>query len=655
MVNNLSLQTILRLVGLLGLLLVLQLFPYEQAVAQTACYEDERGRIVTRRRPGYKRVVCPGEASQAEGAEAGAEPVAPSDLMGPMGTGVLQGNQPDGYERRRNEVSPVPRVTVANDCRITEANPGCMDSLVLTAIPDRWRIVDALPGYQMRWWDPYNRNTIKGDKPVLENLFGKEWFFNVTAVSDTFYESREVVTPVGGSSTSDSGDLDVIGDPSQTFVNQNIAAEFVLYKGDTVFRPPDWEIRVIPVVNWSYLAVSENQVVDVDASEGKYRMDNDIALQAAFVDKHLRNVSDRFDFDSIRVGIQPFSSDFRGFLFQDNQPGVRLFGTRGNNRYQYNLAWFQRLEKDVNSGLNKLSPGTRDDDVFVANIYLQDKPLLGFFSQFSVLYNRNREGDKSYFDKNGFIQRPASLGLEIASDYDVTYLGFSGDGHFGRLNLTTSAYYAIGDMDSGKFQREKEDIRAGFFATEAGVDFDWFRTRFSFLYASGDDDPFDDEANGFDSVFENPQFAGADTSYWIRQSIPLVGGGRVALSQRNGILPSMRSSKEVGQSNFTNPGIWLYGAGADMDLLPELRLSANWNYLRFDKTAVLEVARNQGSIDDEIGHDVSLSLTYRPNTTQNFVIRAAYAVLMAGDGYEDLYGDQDDDPFYFMLNAVLTY
>ncbi len=54
----------------------------------------------------------------------------------------------------------------------------------------------------------------------------------------------------------------------------------------------------------------------------------------------------------MRVGIQPFQSDFRGFLFQDSQLGVRLFGNRDNNRWQYNLAWFRRLEKDTNSGLN---------------------------------------------------------------------------------------------------------------------------------------------------------------------------------------------------------------------------------------------------------------------------------------------------------------
>jgi hypothetical protein len=49
--------------------------------------------------------------------------------------------------------------------------------------------------------------------------------------------------------------------------------------------------------------------------------------------------------------------------------------------------------------------------------------------------------------------------------------------------------------------------------------------------------------------------------------VPLVGGGRVALSGRNGVLPALRSSKEQGQSNFTNPGMWLAGVGADFDVI----------------------------------------------------------------------------------------
>ena len=257
------------------------------------------------------------------------------------------------------------------------------------------------------------------------------------------------------------------------------------------------------------------------------------------------------------------------------------------------------------------------------------------------------------FDENGFIQRPASLGQERPRDYDVYYLGYNGDGHFGRFNLTTSVYLALGEEDGSVFTGRESDIEALFVAAEISVDFDWIRPRISFLYGSGDDDPFDDKSQGFDAIFENPQFAGADTSYWIRQPVPLIGGGRVTLSSRNGVLNSLRSSKEEGQSNFTNPGIWLIGVGVDFDVLPELRMSLNWNYLRFDTTEVLETARNQGDIDEEIGHDVSISFIYRPLMSQNIVIRASYARLIPGDGFKALFPDEDSDSL--LLNILFAF
>ena len=55
-----------------------------------------------------------------------------------------------------------------------------MDDYVASVpIPDRWRIVDTL-GYEDNWYDPYHRNTLKGDKPV----YGDDWFFNLGIISD---------------------------------------------------------------------------------------------------------------------------------------------------------------------------------------------------------------------------------------------------------------------------------------------------------------------------------------------------------------------------------------------------------------------------------------------------------------------------------------
>ena len=535
---------------------------------------------------------------------------------------------------RARSFSPIPR-------------PVSGDFKAKIPIPDRWRIVETL-GYKERWYDPYNQNVLKADKPI----HGEDWFFNLGIISDTVYEDRDVATPVGLQSSNNPGDLDVFGDYQQSLLNQNLALEFVYYKGDTTFKPPDYEYRFIPVFNYNHTRIEEILGVNVDPDEGQTRTDQHVGIQALFFDKHLRNVSSNYDFDSIRFGIQPFSSDFRGFLFQDSPFGVRLFGTRDNNKYQYNLALFRRMEKDTNSGLNDAGVNLRDDDLFIANVYLQDKPRLGFFSQFTIIHNRNRETDL-FYDNNGFLARPASLGTERPREYDVTYFGYNGDGHFGRLNLTTSAYYVFGDESHGTFNDEKSDIGAYFLASEASIDFDWVRLSASFLYGSGDDDPYDDKSQGFDAIFENPQFAGADTSYWIRQANPLIGGGKVALSARNGILNSLRTSKEHGQSNFTNPGIGLLGIGMDMELLPELSFSMNANYLRFDKTEVLEVARQQSNIDKDIGVDVSAAFIWRPLNSQNVVLRFSYARLIAGDGFEQLFGEGDADSLLF--NVILTY
>lgn len=517
-------------------------------------------------------------------------------------------------------------------------------------IPDRWRLAKDLGVVQESWLDPYNRNLLKADRPI----FGRDWFFNLSVISDTIVEPRRLPTPVAPQVSRRPGDLDVFGEGEQLLVNQNLILGLVLFKGDTVFRPPDYEFRLTPVFNYNYTEVEERRLLKIDPRKGDTREASHVALQEGFVDVHIRNVSDRYDFDSFRVGIQPFSSDFRGFLFQDNQFGVRLFGTRDNNIYQYNLAWFRMIEKDTNSGLLDVAQGFRNDDIFIGNLYKQDFPVRGFTSQGTVVYNRNREGDDDrFFDNNGLLVRPAPLGFEQGRDYDVVYLGYNGDGHFGRLNLTVSGYVALGEESPGTFVREDSDIRAFFGAAEASVDYDWIRLRASVLYGSGDDDPFDTTSEGFDAIFENPIFAGADTSFWIRQAVPLIGGGGVVLSGRNAVLPALRSSKDQGQSNFTNPGVQLYGLGADLDLTPEIRLSGNFNKLFFDDTSSLEVARNQGKIDSDIGWDLSLALIYRPLFSQNIVFRLSGAVLLPGDGLKDLY---KDETLYSVLgNLVLTY
>jgi hypothetical protein len=515
-------------------------------------------------------------------------------------------------------------------------------------VPDRWRIMRGL-GMGTPWFDPYNQNLIKGDLPMV-----RDWFVNVGVVSDSLAELRALPTPVGPQTTQQPDSLDTFGRGRQSTLAQTFIVSVAAIKGDTTFKPPDYEVRLVPAFSFNRSEVEEVRALRIDPRAGTTRNDNHAGLQEAFVDVHLRNVSVRYDFDSIRAGIQPFISDFRGFLFNDLPVGVRLFGTRDNNLWQYNLAWFRRLEKDTNSGLNDVGTAPRRDDVFVANAYRQDWPVLGFTSQATVAVNANREGEERFYDANGFLVRPAVQGDGRGHDYTVAYLGYSGDGHFGRWNLTASAYLALGRDDRHPIAQRDQSITAGFAAAELSRDFSWLRVRLSALLQSGDGDPFDDRATGFDAILENPQFAGADTSFWIRQAVPLVGGGGVALSGRNGVLASLRSSKDQGQSNFVNPGLMLVGAGMDADLAPQVRLVGNVSYLRFLQTEVLGVLRNQAPPARDIGVDVSAAVQWRPFMTQNIVLNASAAALVPGKGLKQLYDQHKPGTLYSVLFNLLA-
>jgi len=571
---------------------------------------------------------------------------------------------------------------------VNQVNPGAIRAPPPEAypadhipIPDRWRLIQSLGIVTERWWDPYNQNTLKGDRPLclptdeeqerrrqagiprcatprILGLTSPNWFLAASAISDTVVEQRSFPIPGGEQNTDRPDSLGVFGRNDSLVLAQTFLFGASLVRGSTAYMPPDWEWRVIFAVQANYADVPERRVLDVQPTEGSDRFDYAFGVQEAFVDYHIKNTSYRYDFYSIRFGIQPFNFDFRGFLFQDSNFGLRLFGNRDNNRWQFNLAAIWRLEKDTNSGLNNILQTPRRDWVLHANVYRQDFPVVGLTSELSLTWNINRERDDIEVDDNGFPVRPALIGNLQNRNYDAFYIGYNADGRIGRMNISASAYGLFGSDRNNIFTGEPARIQGYFAAVEPSYDANWVRVRGAALFASGDNDPFDNVQRGFDAIIENPIFAGADTSYWIRQTIPFAGGGRaVSLNSRNGILNNIRSSKDQGQSNFVNPGTILLGVGADFDITPAVRLSVNANHLWFHRTGVLEVLRQQTPIRREIGWDLSAAVIWRPSFVQNVVVRASAAILQPGDGFRDLFANVQNDRRYYslLLNTILTY
>ena len=489
--------------------------------------------------------------------------------------------------------------------------------------------------------NPYTQNVLKGDFPI----FGTEdLFLNTTVTNRAILQFRNVPTPVGITGTGPVN-TNFFGDGKQFFFNDDLAVSFDLFKGQQAFKPVDWRLKVTPVFNVNYLEVQEVGVVDIDVSEGTTRTRTDFALQEAFAEIHLFDLSDRYDFLSIEAGILPFRSDFRGFMFDDVNLGVRVFGNYDNNLWQYNAAYFNTLDKNTNSLLNEFE--SRDQQVVILNLYRQDWPVRGYTTSFS--FHHNNDDREFEFDDNGFLVAPAPAGQAQPNRVESYYLGWAGEGHLGRFNITHQFYQALGRESNNPFAAQGVDINAQFAAIELSYDIDWWRPRIFSLYASGDDDPRDGEGGGFDAIFDAPRFAGGDASFFTSQNIRLLG---VGLTNQQSPLVDLQTSKFQGQANSVNPGVWITGAAVDVEVTPETRLEVGGNYLRFMDTGSLETFLQIPNVDKEIGYEVFALTQYRPTLTNNWIIQVGANAFFPGDGFANLY--ESDETLYSVFTTVLT-
>lgn len=519
---------------------------------------------------------------------------------------------------------------------------------VYNVVPNRWALEQpdyrryAQPGEYIyvnhHWYDPFNRNRFKGDEPIWPELFGQQVFLNITASETTFVDGRRVPSP-SDVSAAEPGSSAFFGRGEQFFLDQTFRFTADLFHGDASFKPVDWRIRITPVISLNYLSVRELGIVGPDVRDGTTRLDSHLGFQEMFGEVKIHDLSPNYDFVSVRAGIQQFNADFRGFLFVDEQPALRVFGNLASDRIEYNAAYFNFLEKNTNSGLNTWD--RRGQQVMLANIYIQDFFFQGYTAEFVGAYNKDDGG--LHYDDNGFLVRPAPVGNvinqgtgAILHSIEVGYFGWLGSGHIGRLNLTHAFYEAAGKDTFNPIAGRKVTVNGQMAAVELSYDRDWIRYRISTFYASGDHDPRSGRANGFDSILDLPEFAGGLFSFWNREGIRLTGSG-VSLTTDGSLLPNMRSNKEEGQANFVNPGIFLMNAGTDINITPKLKGFVNFNYLRFMRTEPLEYVLFAAPIRHNIGEDAGVGVEYRPPLTENIVLTGGASMLQPGQGFRDIY------------------
>ncbi len=605
---------------------------------------------------------------------------------------VDAGGLPEIYEPDIPGAMLLPRKDVRFEERIYEHwhaghHEHVQDAPFTTSVEDRWRIktgrwdryIDdnlAETPYEERTpylWHPYYQSVLKGDVPVM----GQDIFASITLLNTTDIEFRDIPVP-SGVSTAQPFSSEFYGNGEQTSINSNTGLLIDVFRGETSFKPVEWLFRIQPVFNTNYISAKETGIVSPDPrgldqdtgnppgpivinpgdinpgdiddildpilnpADGSFRgtratdrYEDYLGLQQFFLEVHLLDLSENYDFAAVRLGTQTFNADFRGHVFLDSNLGYRMFGNLRKNKIQYNLAFFDLFEKESFSELNTFDD--RDQNVFVANVYWQDFIFEGYTAQWSFLANWDNGTDAGLvYDSAGNIVRPSPIGSVAPHDLEAYYLGWNGEGHIGRMNISHSLYHVFGEDDLNGIAGREVDISAWMAALEVSVDTDWMRHKLTFFYGSGDDDATDGTANGWDAIVDSPNFIGGPFSYWNRQGFNL-GGTAVALKQRLSLIPDLSSNKFLGQSNFVNPGIFIAGVGEEWELTPRARFFANLNYLMFVNTDSISSALVTEGIAKEIGWDLSFGVEYRPFLTDNLRLSTGLGMLFPGAGYKDIY------------------
>lgn len=516
-------------------------------------------------------------------------------------------------------------------------------------VPDRWGI-DPVPlfdpGYVVNKGrsslDPYNLNTLKGDFPII----GQDVFMSLELESFTIAETRNVPLPTGNTGPGPVSE-DFWGDGDQNFLLNITALEIDIFKGQQFFKPVDWRLKAVLAANVTYLDLNETGAVNINPADGTDRTTADLSLEEAFIEIHVLDWNERYDFLSFEAGILEFRSDFRGFIFDDINLGARLFGNADDNKWQYNVAFFHLLEKDTNSELNTFEE--RDQNVFIANLYRFDFPFKGINQELSFHWSHD-EGSV-HFNDNDFLTRPAPIGGIQPHEIDTYYLGWAIDGHVGRLNITGAFYQVWGKDEEDPIAARDITIDAQLAALELSWDFDWFRIKAYAFYASGDNDPRDAKGHGFDAIVDSPNFAGGEFSYWNRQAVPLFG---TFLTNRLSPLADLQASKFEGQAAFVNPGIIIYGIGTDIEVTPTVKMTAAIQGLRFSTTSPLETFVELEGIPQDIGFEALIGVQYRPLLTNNIILTFGGSVLRPGGGLRKIY-ESDELLWHAFAEVTLTW
>ena len=334
-----------------------------------------------------------------------------------------------------------------------------------------------------------------------------------------------------------------------------------------------------------------------DSNGGDFGADGDtVRVRASFVDATMGPIR-------ATIGIQPWQQG-RGHITSDQASGAVLSTKWGNHLIPF--AWMR---------INEGGTANNSEDIDVFALY----PVFNIGDNISINpfinYVYSKDGQRN--GANQWTTYGQNSLLDFSNDDGISayYIGVNADATLGSFNLYFTGIYLGGEIEStssiNAFGSSKVDLKAYVLNAGMNVPVGPASLHAQGVYASGDDDPLDDDFEAWFGI----DGAGAGWSYYWSE---IMGNGRFDANSPSG----------TPGGNPSN--IWFVNFGASLKPMEKLSLTGDLWY------ASLIEDNAQGN--KKLGFEVDLVATYQIVEGMSLDLVGAY--LFADDAVTS----EGDDP-----------
>ena len=346
------------------------------------------------------------------------------------------------------------------------------------------------------------------------------------------------------------------------------------------------------------------------------------------------------------------------FVYGDDNPGFWLTGDY--DTFSFNVGYFKLAENDFQTAPATLNNAADDDRSLYAG-YVTWKPDKQNKFQFFYLFDRIRN-----IPANDLLASLSGGLFGIATgktpSTDSHHVGGYWIGNYGGLELFFEGVYQFGQAEDTGFAQGDFDISAYALAADISYDFKaslgfMLKPHLGFIYTSGDDDPTDDNLEGYVGVETGPRFS----KRWGGENT-IIGDTNLVLGTiLYSYLPSLygngtpiatgglQNTAGMGTGRGDNPGLTLISAGLTYAPRRFIIYKTNANVFRWNEdfnvtnmvNPLLGTTKvDSGYVGTEWDNELTLALS------RHSFIKGQAAFFFPGGGVKDVteaLGAKSDD------------